>query len=258
MPWNPRQYLGFAGERLRPAVDLLARVDLDRPSSLLDLGCGAGNVTRLLAERWPDAALAGVDRSTEMLAAARSTLPGARWVEADLRTWKPPEPVDLVFSNAALHWVDGHGDLFPRLAGWLRPGGVLAVQMPASFDHASHRAARDLARTNPWRERFRHLPETGAVHPLADYHAWLSPWMAALDLWETTYLHVLEGEDPVTEWFKGSLLVPYLEALAPEHREAFVDAYRGRVRVAYPKQADGRTLLAFHRVFMVGRVQDVP
>lgn len=253
MPWDPRQYLNFQRERLRPAVDLLARVPLEKVRSILDLGCGAGNVTTLLAERWPGAAIIGVDSSPDMLARARETLAGARWVEADLHEWAPSAPADLVFSNAALHWLEDHSALFPRLAGWVNPGGYLAVQMPGSFEHPSHTAVDELASQPRWRDLLQGLCAPAGVHSLAEYHAWLGPWAQSLDLWETTYLHLLEGEDPVIEWFKGSLLVPYLEALPADHHEAFLDAYRRKVQPAYPKDAGGRTPMPFRRVFLVAR-----
>jgi trans-aconitate 2-methyltransferase len=251
MPWNPAQYLAFSEERLRPALDLLNRIPLAAPATILDLGCGAGNVTCFLAERWPRSGITGVDNSREMLERAAKSLPGAGWVEADLRDWRPRTPVDLVFSNAALHWLEDHAALLPRIASWVNPGGCLAVQMPASFEHPSHTAAYDLATQEPWRDLFQALGAATKVHSLPEYHAWLAPLAKTLDLWETTYLHVLEGQDPVTEWFKGSLLVPFLEALPKEHHDAFLEAYRVRVQATYPKDARGRTLMPFRRVFMV-------
>jgi trans-aconitate 2-methyltransferase len=251
VPWNPAQYLVFGEERLRPALDLLHRIPLEAPANVLDLGCGTGNVARLLADRWPKAAITGVDTSQEMLEKARQAVPGATWVEADLRSWAPSSPADLVFSNAALHWLDDHGALFPRIAAWVKPGGVLAVQMPASHGLPSHTAAFDLAAAAPWKERIPAAVKPPPVPELEAYHAWLAPHARSLDLWETTYLHVLVGDDPVTEWFKGSLLVPYLEALPAEHHAAFLEAYRRKVLAAYPKGAAGRTLMPFRRVFLV-------
>ncbi len=251
MPWDPGQYLAFAGERLRPAVDLLQRVPLASPRTILDLGCGAGNVTKLLHERWPAARITGVDSSAEMLGRARAALPEADWIQADLARWEPRAAADLVFSNAALHWLGDHGSLFPRIASWVEPGGILAVQMPASFHHPSHASAYALAAEDPWRKHFSGLRPFAAVHELRDYHAWLAPQAPRLDLWETTYLHLLEGDDPVTEWFKGSLLVPFLEALPAELHEPFLAAYRARVQAAYPKDAQGRTPMPFRRLFLV-------
>lgn len=251
MPWNPSAYLAFASERLRPALDLLARVPLERAARVADLGCGAGNVTRLLVERFPSAELTGVDSSPEMLARAKSALPGVRFVEADIASWQPDAPLDLIFSNAALHWLPEHARLFPRLCAWLAPGGCLAVQMPGSFQMPSHTAAREAALDGPWRGCLKPGEEHAGVCELRDYHAWLRPLVRSLDLWETTYLHVLEGDDPVTEWFSSTLLVPYLEALSEEHRAGFLAAYRRRVKAAYPRQGDGRTLMPMRRLFIV-------
>lgn len=253
MPWDPSAYLAFASERLRPALDLLAQVPLERAARVADLGAGAGNVTRLLVERFPSAELTGVDNSPEMLARARSTLPGVRFVEADIASWQPDQPLDLVFSNAALHWLPEHAQLFPRLCAWLSPGGCLAVQMPASFQLPSHTALHEAALDGPWSAFLKFGTQAG-VHEVHDYYAWLSPLVRRVDLWETTYLHVLEGDDPVTEWFGSTLLVPYLEALPEEHQAGFLEAYRRRVQAAYPKRKDGRTLMPMRRLFIVAEV----
>ena len=254
MTWNPSDYLGFAGERLRPAVDLLARVALGAPTRVADLGAGAGNVTRLLTDRYPAAQLTAVDSSPEMLARARITVPGARFIETDIATWQPDVKFDLIFSNAALHWLSDHAQLFPRLCSWLAPGGCLAVQMPASFALASHTAAHAAALDGPWSEFVKPGQERAGVHDLREYHAWLEPLSRRVDLWETTYFHVLEGEDPVTEWFKSTLLLPYLEALPEQHQEGFLNAYRQRVAAAYPKSAQGTTIMPMRRIFMVAEV----
>lgn len=251
MPWEPSRYLAFAKERLRPAMDLLAGIQLQAPASILDLGCGAGNVTKVLAERWPGARITGVDFSPAMLARARAALPAARFEQADLRKWAPPDPVDLVFSNAAFHWLEDHEDLFPQLASWVAPGGCLAVQMPHSQRQPSHRILFELAAESPWRELIRPRLRPHGVLDLEDYHRLLAPLVKRVDLWETTYLHVLEGPDPVAEWFRGSLLVPCLDALPAFYHEAFLDTYCQRVRLAYPPEADGRTLLRFRRMFLV-------
>lgn len=253
MPWDPSLYLAFASERLRPAVDLISRIRLERARSVVDLGCGAGNVTRLLAERWPEAELTGVDSSPEMLARAAAIVPDARLVNADIAAWSPPASFDVVFSNAALHWLPDHRALFPRLAGWVSPGGYLAVQMPASFALPSHTAAYEAAEEGPWSERLRAVARAG-VRELEDYFAYLSPRARAVDLWETTYLHVLEGDDPVTEWFKSTLLMPLLDALPEPEREPFLDAYRRRVRAAYPRQPSGQTLMRLRRLFVVAEL----
>ena len=252
MTWNPEQYLKFGQPRLRPALDLLTRVPLDAPRSICDLGCGAGNVTRLLAQRWPAAALTGVDDSPEMLAVAARALPSARWVREDIAGWTPAEPCDLIFSNAALQWLPTHETLFPRLLAQLAPGGVLAVQMPRNFASPSHTAVAETIAASPWRAVLQPLVRAQPVATPAAYLDWLAPSAASVDIWETEYLHVLTGADPVKEWTKGTYLRPFLDALPDDAaRAAFEAAYAARVAVAYPARTDGTTLFPFRRLFIV-------
>lgn len=251
MPWDPRQYLRFGAERLRPAIDLLAAVPLTAAREVIDFGCGAGNVAAILKERFPAAELIGVDGSAEMLERAAQALPNAQWIRADLREWEPEEPADLVFSNATLHWLEDHPTLFRRLARMVRPGGCLAVQMPANHAEPSHTAAFEVACDDRWRARLEPHLRRSPVHALADYLAILSPIAHRLDLWETRYLHVLDGEDPVAQWTKGSLLVPLLDALEPSEREDFWARYCALLRPVYPRLPDGRTPFPFLRRFIV-------
>jgi len=251
--WDPGQYLKFADHRLRPAIDLMSRVDLAAPGHVYDLGCGAGNVTRLLAKRWPGAAITGVDGSDEMLARARAGGTGDRiaWRRADLTSWHADRPADLIYSNAALHWLDGHAELFPRLLGALAPAGVLAVQMPRNHGAPSHTCITEAAAAGPWHQRLRpHLRPSPVAEP-AFYYDVLSARAAKLDIWEMEYLQVLEGDNPVVEFTKGSALKPLLDALPGEERQGFLDAYSMRIGQAYPKRADGRTLFPFRRLFIV-------
>jgi trans-aconitate 2-methyltransferase len=249
--WDPAKYLEFAGPRMRPAVDLLGRVPLDAPAVVYDLGCGAGNVTRLLAERWPAAAVTGVDGSAAMLATARAAAPALSWVEADLGTWRAPRPADLLFSNAALHWLDDHPRLFPRLMGELAPGGVLAVQMPRNHGAPSHTEMVAAAEAGPWRERLRPLLRACPVAEPSVYHDTLAPHVSRLDIWETEYLHALEGDNPVAEWTRGSALKPLLDGLEEPHRSAFLAEYSARIARAYLPRVGGQTLFPFRRLFIV-------
>jgi trans-aconitate 2-methyltransferase len=249
--WDPGKYLEFADHRLRPALDLLARIPLAAPAVVYDLGCGAGNVTRLLAERWPTAAITGVDGSAAMLARARAAPSRIAWVEADLRTWRPPRPADLVFANAALHWLGDHAALFPRLVDALASGGVLAVQMPRNHAAPSHTEMIAAAEAGPWRARLAPLLRRRPVADARAYHDLLAPHVSRLDIWETEYLHVLEGDNPVVEWTRGSALKPLLDALEEPERSAFVAEYAARIARAYPRRPDGRTLFPFRRLFIV-------
>jgi trans-aconitate 2-methyltransferase len=251
VPWDPTQYSKFGDYRLRPALDLLARIPADDPSTVYDLGAGTGSVTRLLRERWPGAHITGVDDSPEMLAKARSAAPTIRWQLADLATWTPPGPADVVHSNAALHWVGDHSRLFPGLLDVLAPGGTLAVQMPRNFSAPSHTLIAEAARSGPWRSKLEPLLRSAPVADPGFYYDLLAPRASSLDVWETEYLHVLAGDDPVKEWVKGTWLRPLLDALDEAQRAAFEECYAGMLRGAYPPRADGRTLFPFRRLFLV-------
>jgi len=251
MNWNPQQYSRFAGQRLRPALDLLARIPAEHPQSVVDLGCGTGNVTRILRSRWPGARITGVDGSPQMLAEASKEEADIAWEESELGSWNPVEKYELVFSNAALHWLDDHPALFARLAGYVAPGGILAVQMPRNFGAPSHALMHELASSPPWRDALAPLLRPMPVLEPAAYYSLLAPRARSLDIWETEYLQILEGENPVAEWTKGTWLAPLLAALAPAARAAFEAEYRQRVARAYPRQADGKTLFPFRRLFIV-------
>ncbi len=255
MPWDPAQYLKFAGQRLRPAIDLLSRIDAEDPAEVYDLGAGAGNVTRLLQDRWPDAHVTGVDDSEEMLAKAAAAAPEITWERADLATWRPGRPADLIYSNAALHWIIGHDRLFAALVAALAPGGVLAVQMPRNFSAPSHTAIAEAARSGPWRTRLEPLLRPAPVADPAFYFDLLVPRVATVDIWETEYLQVLEGDNPVKEWTKGTWLRPLLDALAEPERSGFEAAYGALVTRAYPPRADGHTLFPFRRLFIIARAR---
>jgi trans-aconitate 2-methyltransferase len=248
--WDPGQYLKFADHRLRPAVDLIARIPRERCARIWDLGCGSGNVTRLLAERWPGARVIGLDSSAEMLVKAQGE-PGIECVLGDIADWAPPEPADLVFSNATLHWLPDHPALFARLFDALAPGGVLAVQMPRNHEAPSHAALRAVAERGPWAARVAQVLPLNRVDSPADYHRWLAPRASAIDIWESEYLHVLEGENPIVEWTRGTALKPFLDALDPAEAKRFLAYYAARVAAAYPPQPDGTTLFPFRRLFIV-------
>lgn len=254
MEWDPRQYLRYTDERLRPALDLMARVDLERPASIVDLGCGPGNVTAILARRWPAAAVIGIDGSAPMLERARAAAPACRFEQGDFTTWAPAAPADLIYSNAALHWRGGHPDLFPRLVGQLAPGGVVAVQMPAMHNAPLRRLQQAVAADGPWAGLLADVDAARAILEPGEYYDILRPIVASLDIWETTYLHVLSGEDAVVQWAMGTSLKPFLDRLPTEMRPGFLAAYAAVLRPEYPRRADGTTLLPFRRLFILATV----
>lgn len=253
MSWDPVQYLRFAGERLRPALDLLARIEAEAPQSVVDLGCGAGNLMPLLGARWPKARLAGVDGSPQMLEKARADHPRVEFVEADIGAWRPAQPVDVLYSNAALHWLEGHERLFPALLDRVAPGGFLAVQMPRNFSAPSHTSIVETIEQGPWRTRLEPHLRREPVGTPGFYWRLLAGRCAQLQVWETEYLQVLEGENPVAEYTKGTWLKQFLDRLEGAERAAFEADYRARVRAWYPPEKDGRTLFAFRRLFIVAR-----
>lgn len=258
MNWNPSQYLEYEDARLRPALDLLARIDLAAPESVVDLGCGAGNVAQWLARRWPAARIEGVDGDAAMLARARMATAGQAhhtWRQCRLDEWRPTRAVDVVYSNAALHWLDHHANLFPRLFGYVAPGGVLAVQMPDNFAAPSHTALFAIANDARWRGRLADHVRPAPVASAKQYYAWLAPHARTIDLWTTEYLQQLpartDGEHPVVAWMRGTALVPFVSALAEAERGAFVAAFASRVENAYPLRDDGSVLFPFRRIFIV-------
>lgn len=251
MTWNPEQYLKFAEPRLRPAVDLLTRIDAANPARVFDLGCGAGNVTRLLKTRWPDAQITGVDDSAEMLTRAAKSVDGVSWVQQSLANWQPEHAVDVIFSNAALHWLPDHRALFAKLVNQLTAGGVLAVQMPRNFGAPSHTLIAETVLAGPWRATLEPLLSPAPVATPDVYYDLLSGLVKRLDIWESEYLQVLEGVDPVKEWTKGTWLKQFLDALDAPEATAFEADYAARVRIAYPTRTDGKTLFPFRRLFIV-------
>ena len=263
--WDPDQYLKFADHRLRPALDLMGRIPLAHPQAIYDLGCGGGNVTRLLAERWPDAAVTGVDNSPEMLAqaaadagadAATAAAP-IRWQRGDLADWRPDAPPSILYSNAVIQWVPDHQELVPRLWAMLPSGGCLAVQAPLSWDMRSHHLMRQtLADGGPGGQpigtpALRQAVGNRWVQDADFYYDLLAPASAHLDVWTTEYQHILTGADAVLEWVTGTGLRPILNDLDDAERAVYLDEYRRRLNAEYPRRPDGVTLYPFRRLFFV-------
>jgi trans-aconitate 2-methyltransferase len=250
--WSPATYLQFEDERTRPAVDLLARVPLAEARHVVDVGCGPGNSTELLAARYLGADILGFDNSPAMLDAARRRLPALRFEPADAATWIPDLPTDLVFANATYQWVPDHFAQLPRVLTALRPGAVLAVQMPDNVETTTHRLMREVARDGAWAERLAGAARQPLPPPSAYYQA-LRPHAAQLDLWHTIYNHPLAGAPAIVEFVRSTGLRPYLDPLDEAQRAGFLARYTARIAEAYPVMADGKVLLGFSRLFIVAQ-----
>lgn len=260
--WDPAKYLSFADYRLRPGLELLDRVTVADPARIYDLGCGTGELTQIIANRWPGAEVIGVDNSPQMLASAQTLSAQIQWIDAGIATWQPDQPPDLIYANASLQWLDDHDTLVPRLFDRVAPGGCLAVQMPLSWELPSHRLMREiLAHGGPdgrpigpatIRQSLDHVWVADAAH----YFDLLAPHAQSLDIWETDYLHVLEGENPVLDWVSGTGLRPVLNGLSVEDRDLFLPRYAAALRQAYPMRANGQTIYPFRRLFIVATRMD--
>jgi trans-aconitate 2-methyltransferase len=250
--WSPQHYLRFGAERMRPARDLLAQVSLSSPQRVYDLGCGPGNSTALLAEAYPDAEIVGVDNSEEMLAEARRALPSRAFVLADLARWLPEETPDLLFSNAAFHWVPDHVAVMKRFTSRLGPGGVLAVQMPDNLGEPSHRLMLETAASGQWSRKVASADEARAVvQSPRVYYEVLKPFCSRIDVWRTIYHHPLEGAAAIVDFLGSTALRPFLGPLDETERGRFLADYTARIAEAYPSGGDGMSLLAFPRLFLV-------
>lgn len=250
--WSARQYVKFEDERTRAARDLLARVPLENPREVVDIGCGPGNSTELLAERYAGARVTGMDASPDMLAAARKRLPKLDFVEGDVASWKPQRPADLIYGNAVFQWVPDRDRVFARLMGELNAGGVLALQMPDNRGEPSHVAMDEAAKAGPWSQAYRgREPGRGMLPPPSHYYDLLAPLSARIDIWHTIYYHPLADAAAIVEWVKATGLRPYLDPLSESERADFLNDYQARIARAYPPLADGKVLLRFPRLFIV-------
>jgi trans-aconitate 2-methyltransferase len=252
--WNPELYRRFEDERTRPARELLARVALTGATRVHDLGCGPGNSTELLVQRFPGATVVGTDQSETMLASARKRLPACRFELGDIARWQPPEPPDLIYANAALQWVGDHETLLPRLFAALAPAGVLAIQVPDNRDEPTHRLMREVATLDPWASA---IGNAAAIRtnllPLNSYYDLLARDAAEVDVWRTAYQHPMDTPAAIVDWVHGTALRPFIEPLSPAYREGFLAEYERRIALAYQPRADRRLLLEFPRLFIVAR-----
>lgn len=252
--WDPAQYDRFRRQRDRAAFDLMARFPGDMaPREIWDIGCGTGEHAAMLKRRWPGAAVHGLDSSGEMLARARVLPDDVAWIEGDAAVWAPERPADLILANASLQWLGDHAALFARIAGRLAPGGVFACQMPMAWETRHHTLMRETAAEGSWANVLKGVDTIAPLLSAEGYYEALAGVCSDVDVWSTTYLQVLDGEDAVLEWMKGTALRPYLTALSQEERPAFLSALSARLSGAFPRRADGTTLLPFPRLFVIAR-----
>jgi trans-aconitate 2-methyltransferase len=252
MTWSAAQYVRFEEERTRPVRDLVQRIPLARITTAADIGCGPGNSTEVLHERYPGARIVGLDSSPDMIVAARRRLPDIAFEVMDIRDWRPKEPLDVILANAVLQWVSNHEALFPTLIAELGPGGALAVQMPDNLDEPSHRLMGEVASDGPWAAKLKDAATARAErHPAGWYFQLLRPHASHVDVWRTTYFHPLAGAHAIVEWLKGTGLRPFLDPLDEAERAAFLARYEAAIARDYPAEADGTVLLPFPRLFMV-------
>ena len=250
--WDADQYLKFAGERTQPVFDLIHRIQLEHPRRVADFGCGPGNSTVALRQRWPQSSIIGVDSSPEMIAKARSAYPEGNWQIGDAATWNTDSPLDLAFSNAMLQWIPDHAAVCRHLLEQLAPGGALAVQVPAHYDSPLHREIMEVSQHPDWAGRMQSARAALTHQPPGFYYDLLTPLASRLELWETAYYHVLSGPEGVMEWFRGTGLRPFLEALDSEAmRLEFERMLLKRYTATYPRRLDGRVLFPFRRLFFI-------
>ncbi len=252
MAWSASQYVKFEDERTRPARDLLAQVPLETITHAVDLGCGPGNSTELIIDRYGASGVTGLDSDDNMLEAARKRLPGTTFTQADLATWQPERPVDLLFANAVFQWLPDHLEIFDRLMDGLAPGGALAVQMPDNLTEPTHLLMEETAHAGPWKTAFEQKSvRRKPLPPPSTYYSRLIGKAKRVDVWHTYYNHPMADAAAIVEWVKGTGLRPYLDHAGEENREAYLADYLARVEKAYPEMSDGRVLLRFPRIFMV-------
>lgn len=250
--WDSDLYLKFAVERTQPSVDLISRISLTHPSRIIDLGCGPGNSTAILRQRWPAAEIVGLDNSRAMITVAAQAYPDWTWIEGDIATWTAAMPFDLVFSNAALHWVANHAEVMPHLLRQVRPQGALAIQMPAHFRSPVHELMIEVAKNPAWQDRMEDAIHAIKVERPAFYYDLLSPHASKLELWETEYVHVMKSPAAILEWIRGTGLRPFLEALPSEgQKQRFEELFLAGLTKAYSAQKDGRVLFPFRRLFIL-------
>jgi len=250
--WNPDDYLKFGDERTRPSLDLVSRIAVERPEVVIDLGCGPGNSTQVIRHRWPEARVIGLDRSEQMIEAARAKYPEHEWTVSAIEEWSPAQPVDVVFSNAALQWLPDHGPLVARLFGYVSRGGALAFQIPSADFALVRTLIHEIASAREWAPRMSGPLRALTMEPVGFYYDRLAPSARKVDLWETEYIHVMESATAIVQWMSSTGLRPFLDVLeSQQESERFVAELTERVVESYPVRPDGRVLFPFKRTFVI-------
>ncbi len=252
--WNPELYRQFEAERTRPAQELLARIPPLAVQHVTDLGCGPGNSTELLWQAWPQAHITGLDNSLTLLEQAQLRLPECDFISADIRNWQAAAPQEVIFANASLQWLGDHPQLLPHLVAQLADNGVLAIQMPDNLDQPSHRLMREVAAAPPWREKISaQAAERKKLLTAEHYYDVLAGAGCRVDIWRTTYYHLMPDAAAIVDWLRATGLRPFLAPLDEHQQQAFLQDYLAAIREAYQPQVDGQILLAFPRLFMVAQ-----
>lgn len=250
MTWSAKQYSAFEDERTRPSRDLVSAIPREHVATAVDLGCGPGNSTEVLARRYPSASISGIDSSEDMVNAARQRLPHLAFDLADIADWRAPRPLDVILANASLQWLPDHRSLYPRLVSQLSEGGCLSVQTPDNLAEPAHRLAREVANAGAWASKIGNVKHPDR-HDARWYYSLLQPVCSRVDVWQTTYFHPMPNHQALVEWFKGSALRPYLAPLTPEEQQGFLVAYLREMTTAYPALESGTVLLPFPRLFLI-------
>ncbi len=250
--WDTEQYLKFKNERTQPFYDLISRIQISNPESIVDVGCGPGNSTFVIEQRWPNADISGFDSSTEMLKIATETSSKVNWFQADVKDWRPDTHYDVIFSNAALHWISDHERLLPKLMSYLNNEGALAVQMPAHYNSPSHQLLLEVAKQPEWCSFTESACQLLSMEPQSFYYNVLDPLASKVEMWETEYVHIMDNVETIIEWFHSTGLRPFMESLPRrEDKEKFKHELLAKYNVAYPQQQNGKVLFPFRRFFFI-------
>jgi trans-aconitate 2-methyltransferase len=250
--WNPNSYLKFRDERTQPSIDLVSRIEIVNPGSIIDIGCGPGNSTQVLLKRWPNADIVGLDNSQEMIAKAKSDYPGRKWILADAAHYDPKQSFDIVFSNATLQWIQDHEKLISRLYSFLKTGGALAVQVPANNESPLHNSLRTVSKDDRWSKFTGDCDGLLNYQSASYYYDILVSLSSKIDLWETTYYHILSHHQALIEWYRSTGMRPFLERLPDDYcRMQFEDEVLNGCRESYKVQKDGKMLYPFNRIFFI-------